>query len=215
MSSKNNLLAVLDETHIISVIRIKSNESLIPVMNALYLGGVKIIEITATTPNFYKQIKSLKKNFERYDDCFIGAGTILTKDELNLAIDSGSDFIVSPVFDEEIVKTCIAKDIPVIPGAMTPTEIFTAWKAGASIVKTFPGKVCNPDFYKDILGPFPNIKIMPTGNVNETTAPQYINSGAIAVGIGKALVNPSSIDEHNWKDITEKALAFSNLLKGL
>jgi 2-dehydro-3-deoxyphosphogluconate aldolase/(4S)-4-hydroxy-2-oxoglutarate aldolase len=215
MNRKDACLETLEKSHIVSVIRISFAGNLVPVMSSLYAGGVKIIEITSTTPSYCQNIESLRKEFSSIKDCFVGAGTILTMEELRRAIDAGADFIVSPVFDEEIVAECVSRGIAVIPGCMTPSEIYHAWISGASVVKTFPGRVCTPEFYKDILGPFPTIKMMPTGNVDTTTAPRYIHNGAVAVGIGKALVSEVDIVKKDWKAIEEHAKEFSSLLSGI
>lgn len=208
-------LETLRTTKIISVIRVKVETDFVPVMHALYRGGVKIIEITATTPKFSEAITALKKEFNQTEDCFIGAGTILTKEQTHQAIKAGADFIVSPCFERDVIALCLSRGVPCIPGCMTPTEIKQAWDAGATAVKTFPGRVCTPGFYADVLGPFPMVKMIPTGNVNENTAPEYIANGALAVGIGKALAGEEVILRQDWLSIEENAKKFCSLLKSV
>lgn len=206
------LLGVLEATKLVCVIRIKSKESLVPVMEALYKGGVKIIEITSTTPDFEQQIHAIRYAFRQRPDCFVGAGTILSTQQADLAFKAGADFFVSPVFDEEVFAHCKFLGLPTMPGCMTPSESYRAWKAGADVVKAFPGMVCTPQWFADIRGPLPMIPMMPTGNVNEITALQYIKAGAIAVGVGKALANEEEIIAHDWISIEQHARLYSSLV---
>lgn len=208
-------LGTLKKTHVVSVIRIHSDIDLSPTMEALYQGGVKVIEITATTPGYTKNIARIREVFSDKQDCFVGAGTVLSMRQLEEAVAAGADFIVSPIFDERIVATCTGKNVPVMPGAMTPTEIYRAWTAGASVVKAFPGGVCTPGFFADMKGPFPEIPLMPTGNVNVHTAPEYIRAGAVAVGIGKALAGEAAIISGDWNTIEQHAKEYISLLAGL
>jgi 2-dehydro-3-deoxyphosphogluconate aldolase/(4S)-4-hydroxy-2-oxoglutarate aldolase len=212
MSRKKSFLTILAETKIIAVVRLDTAGDMVPVMHSLYHGGVKIIEITSTSPNFLETIQLLKEQCRAFDDVFIGAGTVLDTGMARDAISHGADFAVSPIFDRDIIFLCRDDNVPVIAGCMTPTEIFTAWKAGSDIIKTFPGGICTPGFYRDMAGPFPQIKMMPTGNVNTQTAPEYIKAGAIAIGIGKALVSKELIVAKDFSQITENARQFAKLL---
>ena len=198
-------LKQLQKTKIVSVLRLRDEYNLVPVMEALYRGGVTLIEITATTPGFCKNIKAIREAFFDREDCFVGAGTILTCLDVDAALQAGADFIVSPVFDEAIVSYCVQKQVVVMPGCMTPSEVYKAWKCGATVVKAFPGLVCTPQWFRDLQGPLPFVKMMPTGNVNEETASQYLKAGAIAVGIGKALASEEDICNQDWETIEAHA----------
>jgi len=198
---KKALLTTLQATKLVCVIRISNSESLVPVMEALYRGGVKIIEITSTTPSFNLQIRAIREAFSSRP-----------KNQADLAAQAGADFLVSPVFDEEVFNHCKSLGLPVMPGCMTPSESYRAWKAGADVVKAFPGLVCTPQWFSDIRGPLPMIPMMPTGNVNEITAPQYIKAGAIAVGVGKALASEEEILAHDWAAIEQHARQYVELL---
>ena len=211
---QEDLIKTLEKTKIVSVVRVNTVFDPRYLLEALYQGGISIIEITSTSPGYAECISSLKNAASDYENCFIGAGTILEKAQVDECMKAGADFIVSPCFDRSVVDYCVEKDLPVMPGCMTPTEIYHAWKAGACVVKTFPGKICNPDFYNDMRGPFPGIRMMPTGNVNATTAPLYIEAGAIAVGIGKAIVSDKLIAERSWDQIKRNAESFHRLLTG-
>jgi len=209
---RTHLLETLKRSRIISVIRTASDESLVPLMDALYRGGVRIIEITATSPHFEQRIIEIREAFADVSDCFVGAGTILTKDEADLAYNAGADFAVSPVFDEEVFAHCKALGMVTMPGCMTPSEAYHAWKSGADVVKAFPGVVCTPQWFSDLRGPLGMIAMMPTGNVNETTAPQYIKAGAIGVGIGKALASEEQIIGKDWAAVERQAAHYLSLV---
>ena len=212
MTRKEKFLQTLSETKIINVIRIGVEADMVPVMEALYKGGVKIIEITSTTPKYLDAINKIRGHFSSFDDVFVGAGTILSERDVHDAVKAGADFIVSPITDEDVIKAAVSADSVAMPGAMTPTEIVKAWRLGASVVKTFPGGICTPKFYKDMRGPFPGIKMMPTGNVNLETAPEYIKAGAVAVGVGKAISSEVDIIGRNYDRIEMNARSFSSIL---
>jgi len=142
------------------------------------------------------------------DRVCIGAGTILTVEQAHDAISAGASYIVSPVFNEKVVKLCNERDIAVMPGCMTPTEVYTAWNAGADVVKIFPAGVGGWNFFKDLKGPLPHINIMPTGGVNLETAACFIKAGACAVGVGGALVSKELIAAKQYSKITENAREF-------
>jgi len=210
--SKYRFLEILEKTKIICVIRTKLNVDLRPAFDALVGGGVTLIEITSTCPDFDKNLTVYRKYINSIG-ALCGVGTILNTSTLKKVIDYGVDYVVSPILDMEIISNCVAEGIPVVPGCMTPTEIHSAWKAGATVIKTFPGRVCTPSFYKDILGPFPDVKLLPTGNVNEHTAPEYLKCGAIGVGIGKALISDTLIGNKQWEKITNQAKHYATLLQ--
>lgn len=205
-------LDLLRSTKIICVVRTESDVDLLPAFDSLIKGGISLIEITSTCPSFIDRLPGYIMHIKS-KGALCGVGTILDENMAKECVKIGSDFIVSPVFDKDIVSFCCHQQIPVIPGCMTPTEIFEAWKNGATVIKTFPGRVCTPDFYKDILGPFPDIRLLPTGNVNEKTAPEYLRAGAVGVGVGKALISEDIIINKKWENIINQARYFVNLLK--
>lgn len=215
MSRKEAFLKTLEETRVVSVIRMHEQTDMTRAMRALYDGGVKIIEITATTPGYLRIITALREHFMDLPDVFVGAGTILNIDSVKAAQVAGADFIVSPVFLPELVETCTERGLCVMPGCMTPTEIYSAWAMGADVIKTFPGAICTPAIYKDLRGPFPSIRMMPTGNVSRQTAPEYIRAGALAVGVGKALAGEDLILSGRYDEITQNANAFCALTRNV
>jgi len=207
MASKERTLQALTETGVIAVIRADNAEDLVNVGRALRRGGVKFIEITMTVPGALAVIEEATAALNT-DDVYIGAGTVLDAETARLAMLAGANYIVSPVFRPDVVSVCRRYAVPVMPGAMTPTEVLNAWEAGADVVKIFPAGVGGPQFFKDLGGPFPHIKIMPTGAVNRATAPEFIKAGACAVGVGGELVGKPLIAAKDFAAITKNALDF-------
>ena len=138
----------------------------------------------------------------------VGAGTVLDPVTARACILAGAEFIVSPTLNLEVIELCRRYSKIVIPGTLTPTEILTAWEAGADIVKVFPASLGGPSYLKDILGPLPQVKLVPTGGVNLETTPEFIKAGAVAVAAGTSLVNKKAVSEKNWDLITETAQKF-------
>jgi 2-dehydro-3-deoxyphosphogluconate aldolase/(4S)-4-hydroxy-2-oxoglutarate aldolase len=179
------------------------SEKLKKVSEAIRSGGVSAIEITMTTPNALAVIENLSKTMG--DEIMIGVGTVLDSQTAIDAINAGAQFVVSPFFKREIVDTVKKQNIPVMPGAFTPTEIQTAYEAGADVVKVFPADVLGMAFFKGVKAPMPYVKLMPTGGVTLTNAGDWLKSGAWAVGVGAALLDKKAIEENNFKKLTDNA----------
>jgi 2-dehydro-3-deoxyphosphogluconate aldolase/(4S)-4-hydroxy-2-oxoglutarate aldolase len=207
---KQAVLHALEETGVVAVIRVDDPTDLLEVSRALAEGGVQMVEITLTVPRALEIISAASR--ELGDAVFIGAGTVLDAATARMAILAGASFVVGPCFDRETVDLCKLYDIAVMPGCITPTEIVTAWKAGADVVKIFPGRVGTPGYFQDLKGPLPHIRMMPTGNVDLKTAPEYIKAGAVAVGVGKALVDVAAVKSRQFGVITENARTFRKLV---
>ncbi len=205
------VLATLEETGVVAVIRVEDPENLTEVSRALCAGGVRLVEITMTVPGALALIAAVSASLS--DTVLIGAGTVLDAATARMAILAGARFVVGPSFDPEVVAMCKLYDTPVMPGCLTPTEIATAWKAGADVVKIFPGRVGTPEYFQDLKGPFPQVRMMPTGNVDLVTTPAYIKAGAVAVGVGKALVDPRATAARQYKVITDNAVTFRRLVQ--
>ena len=183
---------------IIPVVRARSSDDAIRAVEAIRAGGIPILEITMTVPGAVNVIADLVRRLG--DDALIGAGTILDADGARACIDAGARFVVSPSLDVPTVETCRALEVPVFPGALTPTEIVTAWKAGADAVKVFPaGAVGGAAYIKSIKAPLPQIELIPTGGISLKTAADFIAAGAMALGVGADLVSGSPAE------IAEKA----------
>ncbi|OFX17006.1 MAG: 2-dehydro-3-deoxyphosphogluconate aldolase [Armatimonadetes bacterium RBG_16_58_9] len=207
---KEQVVQTLCDTGVVAVIRVDDPTDLLEVSRALIEGGVKMVEITMTVPGALDIINSVSK--ELGDAVHIGAGTVLDAVTARMAILAGASYVVGPNFDPEVVAACRLYDVAVMPGALTPTEIVNAWKAGADVVKVFPGRVCTPGYFQDIKGPLPQIKLMPTGNVDFNTAPEYIKVGAVAIGVGKALVDAKAVKAKDFGLITENARKFRQIV---
>ncbi len=188
---------------VVAVIRMREPEKLQAVVDALGEGGVRALEVTMTVPRAIQLIEQLAPTLPK--GFLLGAGTILDADTARLAILAGAQFVVGPVFRPEVVAMCHRYDIAAMPGCFTPTEILAAWEAGADIVKVFPATALGPGFFRDVRGPLPQVKMMPTGGVSLDNAGDWIAAGAVAVGVGTALLDQAAIAAGNYAVITENA----------
>lgn len=207
---KEDILDELIRKKIVAVIRIDQSADLVDVSKALIDGGVTFVEITTTVPNALQAIERTASCLG--NDIQIGAGTILSSQQAVAAIDAGASYIISPILDSEIILTCKKADVAVMPGCMTPTEVFNGWMCGADVVKIFPADLGGPVYFKNLKGPFPDIRIMPTGNVNLNNAVEFLNAGACALGVGGALVSKDLIMKKQYSKITENARTFVSLV---
>lgn len=210
MDSSAAVARLLEETGVVAVLRTTRPEDLVAVGRALEQGGVRLVEITMTVPGALDVIRRASQ--ELGEAAAIGAGTVLDASTARLAILAGASFIVGPTFDPEIADVCHLFDRAYVPGALTPTEILTAWRSGVSAVKVFPGRVATPAYFRDVLAPLSQVRLLPTGNVDLDTAPEYIAAGAIAVGVGKALVELDSGRPVDTERITANARAFRHVV---
>lgn len=210
MSRHENLQQVLD-SGIVAIIRASSSEQLVDVARALYDGGIHILEVTFTVPDVLKIISDVKKDLG--DKVILGAGTVLDTESARAAILAGAEFIVSPIVNTDVIRMCNRYDKMVMPGAFTPTEIVTAWEAGADIVKVFPADVGGPSYLKAIHGPLPQIRLMPTGGVNLKTMEEFVKAGACAVGLGSSLVEKDAVANGDMDRIKRLANEYSVLMK--
>lgn len=206
ITGKDAVLEAVESTGVVAVVRIADAGNLVSIARALYAGGVRLIEVTMSVPGAIDVIGQATRELPA--EVIVGVGTVLDPMTARLAIMAGARFVVGPTFDHEVAVTCRTYDCAVMAGGLTPTEILRAWRGGADIVKVFPGRIGTPAYFEDLHGPLPQIRLMPTGNVDLTTAPQYIRAGAIAVGVGKALVDPAAVAQGDFGTITENARRF-------
>ncbi|MBN2032501.1 MAG: bifunctional 4-hydroxy-2-oxoglutarate aldolase/2-dehydro-3-deoxy-phosphogluconate aldolase [Deltaproteobacteria bacterium] len=192
---------------LIPVVRIYEPQEAIDVAAALKDGGVSLIEITMTVKGALDVIKELNNKYA--DDVLIGAGTVLDEETGDAAILAGAQFLVSPNLNPDLIHLANMKNVVVIPGALSPTEIVQAWKAGADMVKIFPvAQVGGPGYIKALKGPLPEISFVPTGGVNLQNAGPLIRAGAAAIGVGGELIDKKAVAQGNFRVITENAKAF-------
>lgn len=158
--------------------------------------GLTSLEITMNSPQASETIAALLIEFPELN---IGAGTVVNKADLDLAINAGAQFIVTPIIDKKVVKTCIKRKIPIFPGAYSPLEIYKAWNMGATAVKVFPATQLGPSFIKDVLAPLNQIKLVPTGGVSLHNIKSFFEVGAYGVGMGSSLIDKELVENKNWK----------------
>lgn len=194
------------ETGVVAVVRLQSSDRLLQVAEAIAAGGVTAIEFTMTTPG---AIDTLARASEQMDEgVVLGAGTVLDGPTARAAISAGAQFVVSPALSRETIETCHRYDVAVIPGAYTPTEILTAWEWGADLVKVFPATGLGPRYFRDVLAPLPQVRLVPTGGVDLDTAGPFIEAGAAAIAVGSNLVDPKAAASGDFGALTDKARAF-------
>lgn len=206
MLRKSKILKKITDIGIVAVVRSETIEEGIRISKACVEGGIPAIEVTYTVPGATEVIKALKEQFTS-DELVIGAGTVLDAATARIAILAGSEFIVSPAFDEGTAKLCNLYQVPYMPGCMTITEITKAMQYGADIVKLFPGSAFGPSFVKAVKAPLPQANIMPTGGVSLENIDEWFKNGVVAVGAGGKLASGSS------EDIIATAKAFVEKIK--
>jgi 2-dehydro-3-deoxyphosphogluconate aldolase/(4S)-4-hydroxy-2-oxoglutarate aldolase len=206
----SQLRRVLD-CGIVAVVRASQNDQLVEVAQALADGGVTVVEITMSVPNALDVLRQIRQALG--DRVLLGAGTVLDAETARAVLLAGAEFIVAPTLNLDVIRLCRRYDKLVIPGAFTPTEILTAWEAGADIVKVFPAEVLGPAFFKALRGPLPQIRLMPTGGVDLTTAADFLKAGACCLGIGGQLVEPKAIAERNFDRIRSLARQYAAIVQ--
>jgi 2-dehydro-3-deoxyphosphogluconate aldolase/(4S)-4-hydroxy-2-oxoglutarate aldolase len=208
--AKEHDLAQLTESGIVAVVRGDDANVLCDVVSALKSGGVTAIEITFTVPKATRVLEQVADQFG--DSVLLGAGTVLDSETARAALLAGARYIVSPCVNLDVIEMCQRYDKLVMPGALTPTEVITAWQAGGDIIKIFPSDLTGPSYLKALAGPFPQVKLMPTGGVNLDTMTDFLDAGAVAVGVGGSLVEKKAVTEGNFQRIEELAQKYVSLL---
>lgn len=199
----------LKQGKLVAVIRGARAEQAVPIAKALVAGGIFSLELTADTPNVLDAIRDVKK--ELGEDVIVGAGTVLDPETARAAIMAGAEFIFSPTLNVETIKMTRRYGVISIPGAMTPTEILTAYEHGADLIKVFPADVFGVGYFKGVKGPLPHIPLMPTGGIDLTNIEEYFQAGAVAAGLGSALLNPKKLQSAaDYDELTKTARAFAD-----
>jgi len=210
--TKDQVLDRLLAAKAVAVIRLKDAAKLSETAAALRRGGVTAIEITMTVPGAVEIIREMARG--KAEGTLIGAGTVLDAGTAASVIEAGADFVVSPITDLGMIQACRGAGVLAAPGAFTPTEIAAAWRAGADIVKVFPATSLGPQYFRDLKGPFPQLRLMPTGGVTIENARAFIEAGACAVGIGTALVDKKSVAAGDWNALAGRAKQLVEALRG-
>jgi len=204
--NKTDKLNLIRETGVIAIMRAQSSAQLIAAADAIKAGGVRVIEVTMTTPG---ALDVIAEATQRYGDAVLfGAGSVLDAETARVAILAGAGFIVAPTLNLDVIALCNRYSIPVMPGCFTPTEMLAAWEAGADMVKLFPAEIGGPALVKAIRAPLPQLEIVPVGGVDLNTAADFIRNGAAALGVGSSLVNQKLLDAGDMAELTRRAAAF-------
>ena len=197
------ILSRLIETGVVAIVRTDDPSQLMRVAEVLKAGGIETFEVTMTVPGALDVIREVSQRFG--PDLIVGAGTVLDGETARSAILAGAQFIVSPTLSQSVITVTRRYGKVVVPGALSPTEILAAWEAGADIVKVFPIRLGGPRYLRDVLAPLPQVRLMPTGGVNLENAADFIRAGAVAVGIGSALVDKQLLAEGRFDELADRA----------
>ena len=203
--SKSETLQRLKAVKVIALIRADSSNSLLECARALAAGGLNAIELTMTTPGALEMTAKVAKELP---DLLLGLGTVLDADTARAGIAAGAKFIVTPAVRPTVIAACRELNVPVLSGALTPTEAYTAWELGADVIKIFPAEFFGPAYIKSLKAPFPKIEFLPTGGVTPETVGDFLKAGAFATAAGSALVSAAALKAGDWAAITARAKQF-------
>lgn len=201
--SREEIVAEVEKRGVVAIIRMPDPAALRAVVDALAEGGVRALEVTMTVPRAIELIKEIAPTLP--PDFLFGAGTLLDAETVRRVVGAGAQFIVSPVFRRDVVQAAHEEGVPVMPGCLSPTEILDAWDMGADIIKVFPATSVGPGYLKDIRGPLPQVKLMPTGGVSIDNVGEWLRAGAVAVGVGSAVVDTKAIAAKQFTVIADNA----------
>ena len=210
MSKKSKTLDRLSASGVVAVIRATDGGLLVDVAEALLRGGVEAVEVTFTVPKAHRVIEKMADALG--NRILLGAGTVLDPETARAALLAGAEFIVSPTLNLEVIRLCRRYSKAIMPGALTPTEVLTAWEAGADVVKIFPSDLTGPAYLKALAGPLPQVRMMPTGGVNFETAADFLRAGAFALGVGSSLVDGRALAARDFAQIETLARRYVELV---
>lgn len=195
------------EARLVAILRLDDLSTALPITNALFQAGVRALEFTLTNAAAPAVVRKMRDTHQAITSqkAVVGIGSVRSLEEAKLAIDSGAQFVVSPITSVQIIDYCKQNKVAVCPGAYTPTEIATCWDAGADIVKVFPARTLGAGYIKDVLAPMPYLKLMPTGGVDLKNIATFFSAGAVAVGIGSQLLDPIAIQNKDWNKLIQTA----------
>jgi 2-dehydro-3-deoxyphosphogluconate aldolase / (4S)-4-hydroxy-2-oxoglutarate aldolase len=210
--TKQDALRRIGEVGLVPVVRAQSADEAMKVVDAICAGGVPILEITMTVPGAIGVMEQVSRRFG--SDVVLGAGTVLDPETARACILAGARFVVSPALNLDTIAMCRRYSVAVVPGALTPTEVVTAWTAGADVVKVFPcGALGGASYIKSLKAPLPHVDLIPTGGVSVKTAADFIRAGSLALGVGADLVDTKAVAEGNAKLVTEKAREYVRIVQ--
>ena len=195
----------VETSGVVAIVRLDDLSRAVPLTEALLRGGVQAVEFTFTNRLAARVIESVREALG--EAAVVGAGTVLDPETARTAILAGAQFVVTPTLNTAVIELCRRYAVPTVIGAFTPTEMLTAWEAGATYVKVFPASVGGPGYLKDVRGPLPQLKLIPTGGVSVENAGQFIRAGAIAIAVGSNLVEAKSVANEQWGVLENRARA--------
>ena len=198
-----NVLDTINRHKIVAIVRLDDLSAAQHISAALIEGGIRAIEFTLTNPAAISTIADMRRLVD--DSVAIGAGSVISPDQVRAVADAGAQFVVSPVSKQDVIEACLARDLPAMPGAFTPSEIQQAWEWGASVVKVFPANHLGKRYIKDVKAPLPHLRLMPTGGVNADNLRELLDLGAFAVGVGSSLINNEAVADRDWDRLRENA----------
>jgi 2-dehydro-3-deoxyphosphogluconate aldolase / (4S)-4-hydroxy-2-oxoglutarate aldolase len=202
-AQRAEITRAIEASGVVAIIRTKEPEKVRAIVDALAEGGVRALEVTMTVPRAVDLIAEIAPTLP--PGFLLGAGTVVDAATARAVIAAGARFVISPVFRTEVIDACHERGVPAMPGCFSPTEILNAWDAGADLVKVFPATALGPGFLKDLRGPLPHIKLVPTGGVTIDNAGDWIRAGAVAVGVGTALVTAAAVAAGDYRPILDNA----------
>ncbi len=207
---KAEVLARIQQIGIVPVLLASSMHQALAIAQAIIAGGVPVLEVTMTVPGAIDIMRTLARESP---EVLVGAGTVLDAETARLCILEGAQFVVSPATDPRLIEMCQRYSVAALPGALTPTEILTAWQAGADAVKVFPvSAMGGAPYLKSVKAPLPQIELIPTGGISLTTAHEFLQAGAFALGIGADLANPQAIARGAGETISETARSYRRIV---
>ncbi|WP_411272997.1 bifunctional 4-hydroxy-2-oxoglutarate aldolase/2-dehydro-3-deoxy-phosphogluconate aldolase [Daejeonella sp.] len=206
MNKKEFFWDIFNSVPIVGIIRGHSLDELKQILPVYVSSGLTTVEITLNTTSAAELIRYAVDNYG--EQLNVGAGTVCNENDLENALSAGAQFIVTPIINEAVIKSCVQQKIPIFPGAFTATEIYRAWELGASIVKVFPATSVGSGYIKDIKGPFDQIKLMPTGGITKDNIGEFMKAGSDGLGIGSQLFDRELIEQENWKGLEEHFRGF-------
>jgi len=204
--NKAEKLELIRQTGVIAIMRARSSDQLLAAAEAIKAGGVRVIEVTMTTPGALEVIERATKRY--CDEVLFGAGSVLDAETARAAILAGAGFVVAPTLNPGAIKLCNRYGIPIMPGCYTPTEMLAALEAGADMIKFFPADFGGPEFVKAVLAPLPQLQIIPVGGVTLDTAANFIRAGAVALGVGSSLINQKLLEANDLDELQHRAGRF-------
>lgn len=207
----SNVAEAIERDGAIAIVRLEDLTAAVEVARALARGGVRAIEYTFTNPAAGRAIEAAAAALG--DEAIVGAGSVLDAETARTAILAGARFVVTPIVALPVIACCNRYGVPTTIGALTPTEIVTAWEAGATFVKVFPASAGGPRYLKDVRGPLPQVKLIPTGGVGAENAGDFIRAGASAVAVGGNLVDPALVRDGRWDELEERARALVEVVR--